>query len=195
MKLSYIIISKNCLTAFPAEPESMLYYRDIGKLGSVVGYERCMQTLKSIINSVNSHTSLEKKNLHILSLKLELEKVLYRYNISEAKKQSEEFFPVRKWSLFGPYLKFGPADIDYPFMPEIITNLKNSDIKKKELFIQNAKGELDFGKYLYPETGIAYAVTTIAYSQPVKIRIYSDSSYKLFLNGKEAIRNFKKRSF
>ncbi|MBN2402420.1 MAG: hypothetical protein JXN64_08460 [Spirochaetes bacterium] len=177
------------LFAFPAEPESLLYYPEIRRLGRLVGYKRSAQTLRKIFNYVNSFTSSGEKNLYILSLKFELEKLLYCFNIPEAKKQSEEIFPVRRWLVFGPYSKYGPADIDYPFMPEIITNIKNSDIKKKELYLKNAKGELDFAKYLYPENGIAYAVTTIAGAQPVKIRIYSDSSYKLFLNGKEALRN------
>ncbi len=179
------------LYQYPAGPDSLLYYREIGKLSRIAGQERCVQALLKLIDSVNSVNSLEKKNLHILYLQLELERLCYRFKISDARKYSEQFFPVKKWVLFGPYFKYGRADIDFPFMPEIITNLKGSDIKRKEIFVRNTKGELDFNRYLYTGEGIAYAVTTIRLNQPVKIRIYSDSSYKLFLNGKEALRNLK----
>jgi hypothetical protein len=180
------------LNADPAGPDSILFYTEIGKLSSVVGYERCTKTLLKLIDSINS---IEKKNLNILYLKLELEKLFYRYKISEAKKYSEEFFPVAKWMIFGPYFKYGPADIDFSFMPELITNLKNSDIKRREILIQDSKGELDFNRYLYPEQGIAYAMTTVTLNQPVKIRVYSKSSYKLYLNGREAIKNLKSGIF
>ena len=183
------------LSAFPAEPESALYYPEVAKHAGSVGYQRCMQTLQKIIGIVNNNTSSEKKELLVLLLKLELEKLLYQTSKPEAPKLSEEFFPVRRWLLSGPYKKYGPADIDYPFMPEIVTDLQNSDIKKKEITIQNAKGELDFGKYLYPGTGVVYAATTISCANSVKIRIYSDSQYTIFINGKETIRNHKNGIF
>ncbi|MFH0975583.1 MAG: hypothetical protein V1874_07340 [Spirochaetota bacterium] len=179
------------LSAFSAEPESILYYPEIGRLNYINGSKRSLETLRGLINSVNSKERLSKKNLHILSLKLELEKLLYGYNLPEAKKISEEFYPIKRWSLLGPYSRFGTGDIDYPFMPEIITKINSSEIKKKDIVIQHPEGILHPAGYLFPENGIVYAVTSVSAVQPLKLRLYSDSSYKLFINGKEALRNLK----
>ena len=179
------------LLAFPADPKTIIYYPEIGRLAGAVGSKRCIQTIQKVISLVNNIANPAHRNICILLLKLELEKLLYQTDKPEAAKLSDEFFPVRKWLLSGPYKKYGPADIDYPFMPEIIKNLNDSDIKKKEVTIQNAKGNLEFGKYFYPGAGVVYAAATIPCAGSVKIRIYSDSQYTLFINGKETIRNQK----
>lgn len=174
---------------FYNKPETYLYYSDLYRLKDVYGCKRVSETIRNIMRALESAGGLSGRNSCLLALKLELEKVLYRIDQKQAERLSRELHPVRVWHVFGPYFRFGIADVDYPFLPEISTRIDNLDLKGKKVFVKKPSGVLDFKRHLYPHKEIAYAVTTIKVTHPVKLRIYSNASYKLFINGKEVLRN------
>lgn len=181
---------RKLLTEFPAEPASVLYYTDLIKYAPVVWHNRIERLLKTLIRSIEIR-DFPAGNLCLITLRLELEKLLYRYKRKEAESYSEGFYPVRKWSLSGPYSRFGDYDINYKFPPERISDQVTADIKFKNVFLSCPEGCLDPGDYVYPAKGVVYAASTIKPGQPVKIRVSSCSEYKLFINGREVIRNLK----
>ena len=173
------------------KPETYLYYSDLYRLKDVHGYERVSKTIRSIMRAIEGADGLSGRNSCLIALKLELEKVLYRIDRKQAERLSGELHPVRTWRVFGPYFKFGIADMDYPFLPELTTSIDNLDLKGKKVYLKKPSGVLDCKRYLYPHKEIAYAVTTLQVAHPVKLRIYSTASYKLFVNGKEVLRNIR----
>ena len=185
---------ENLVLSYPDKPESIFYYYDLTRMPDIYGYERVRQTINAVIKSVEESDNLPEKNIYLLTLKLELEKLLYNHNRQEAEDFSKQFCPLRRWVIAGPYNKYGISDLDYPFMPEIASAFESS-AEKKSLLISEPDGTLDPGRYLYPARGISYAFTTIKASGPVKIRIYSGCSYRLFINGRETIKNVKSGTF
>jgi hypothetical protein len=179
------------LLRFPDKPESYNYYFDLLRLKGVYGCKRVADSLKRIIEILENKRGFEKKNQCILALKLELEELLYQYDRKAAERLSKELHPIRDWIVIGPYFRYGLADLDYPFLPEITTRLDDSNLKKKRIVLKGARGELDLKKHLYPHYEVAYAVTTIRADNPLKLRIYSDASYKLFVNGREILKNIR----
>jgi len=172
------------LLRFPNRPESFLYFYDLIRLTEVCGYKRVEKTLNDLIKLIKQRSKFKKRNLSILTLKIELEKLFYRFNRKKAVKISRELSPLRRWVIMGPYKRYGISDIDYPFLPEISLDPNGLDVRKKRVNIKNPRGILDIQKYLYPEKGIAYALTTIrCNNKPLKIRVYSKCPYKLFING------------
>ncbi len=183
------------LTVFPAEPASILYYTELIKYAPVVWHNRIERVFKTLIKSLESIEDFPAKNLYILTLKLELEKLLYRYKRKEAEYYSKAFYPVRKWSLMGPFSKYGYSDIDHEFPPEVIRDPEKAKIKMKVINIRNSEGCLNPAGYVYPVKGVIYAASAIKLNQPVRIRVYSCSEYKVFINGREIIRNLKSGIF
>ncbi len=181
---------ENLLLACPGRPESILYYYDLARMPDIYGFERVRRTIETIIEKVEGLENLPDKNMYLLILNLELEKLLYSQNSSEAAEFSKKFNPVRRWSVSGPYNKYGDSDLDYPFMPEIASSAEPS-AGIKNIQVPEPDGSLDFAGYLYPDRGVAYASASIKPGCPVKIRIYSGCSYKIFINGRETIKNDK----
>ncbi|MDY6969036.1 MAG: hypothetical protein SVR08_10350, partial [Spirochaetota bacterium] len=180
---------------FPENPISLLYVYDLTRLSDIYGFERTVKTLKQIITKIEKKTDFKHRNNTLLLLKLELEKLLYRFRIKDAENLSKKLAPLRKWTLAGPYFKYGASDLYYPFMPEIITRLDIPNLNKKKILLKNRTGRLNLKKYLYPAKGVAYAFTTFKQIKPVKIRIYSDSSYILYINGEKTVENAKGKTF
>lgn len=183
------------LLKYPENPEAFLYCYELARLTDVYGCKRVVETLNRIISSIEKSKGFEERNISLLILKLELERLLYRYNRDEAVKLSGKLYPLRRWLLLGPYKRYGNSDLDYAFMPEITTRLDFSGLKKKRINVKNPRGFVDMKRRLYPEEGIAYAVTTIDHPKPIKIRLYSNSAYKLFINGRQVVTNVKGKTF
>ncbi len=55
-----------------------------------------------------------------IRLLLEYEKLLKLYDPSRVSQIVEKLHPLRLWSVSGPYVKYGRADLNQPFAPEII---------------------------------------------------------------------------
>jgi hypothetical protein len=182
---------ESLLLKFPEKPEAYTYYFDLLRLKGVYGCKRVSNSLQRIIEILKNKKGFEKKNQCILTLKLELEELLYHCNRKQAEKLSGEIYPVRDWIVIGPYFRYGRADLDFAFLPEITTRLDDRNLKKKRIVLKDARGELDLKKHTYPDYEVAYAVTTLRAVKPLKLRIYSDASYKLFVNGREILKNIR----
>lgn len=183
------------LIKYPARPESILYYYDLTRLSDIYGYKRVKETLNRIRASVENSPGMKEKNILMLTLNLELEKLLYSHNYREAEKITKALSPLSRWLLIGPYSRYGPADLDYPFMPEIASSINETSENRKDIFIKNPAGSLNVGDYLYPRESTAYAISTIAVSGPVKLRVYCECPYILFVNGKKIIKNHREGIF
>ncbi len=178
---------KALLLAYPDHPISTLWYATFFQLADYLGPARIAEEGREIINAVRK-SGTGNANQCLLILHLELEKLLYRFDAAGAKKITDILSPVRKWTLFGPYKKYGRSDMDYPFKPELMAGEKSIQLHKR-IHLANYDGFLHPNRYLYPESGIAYAQFSFIAPKPVKIRVYSKSIYKIFVNGKEAAQN------
>lgn len=176
---------KDLLITHPDNPVSALYYEMFFQMADFFGQEKIVTDAQEIIKAVKN-----KKNTNqcMLLLNLELEKLFYQYNIGKGKDITTALNPVRKWTLFGPFNKYGTGDFNYDFEPELFTGGKHGTPHKK-IQITNADGYLNPGAYLYPDSGIAYAQVSFRAVRGVKIRIYSKSCYKIFINGSEITKN------
>ena len=183
------------LLRFPDRPEAYTYYFDMLRLKGVYGCKRVSNSLQRIIEILKNKKGFAKGNHCILTLKLELEELLYHCNRKQAEELSGELSPVRDWIVIGPYSRYGRADLDFAFLPEITTRLDDRNLKKKRIILEEARGELDLKKYLHPDQKVAYAITTLRAGKPIKLRIYSDASYKLFVNGREILKNVRGELF
>lgn len=174
------------LIALPQSPEAFLYIFDLTRLADVVGSKRVENTINALIKNAALLQEFENKNYYLLQLNLQLSDLLEHYDNKNALSMRKELSSIDKWMVAGPYKKYGRADIDYAFMPELAANLKESDIEYKTV---------SGIKLFTDEAGIVYAFASIKISSPVKIRIYSDGEYKLSVNGREIIRNLRNETF
>ncbi|MFC1670451.1 tetratricopeptide repeat protein, partial [Spirochaetota bacterium] len=180
---------ENFLNKYPFEPVSVQYYSDLIQLADVFGYERIETIFRKRLLDLEKSNPGNKNQLYLL-LNLKLENLLYHINPQKAKDVSKRLNPLRKWSIVGPYKKYGDMDIDHPFLPEIISDHSTLREKKRNFYAKNGRGNVNIKKLLYPGNGIAYAITSFNLKGPVKIRIYSNSKYKLIVNGKTCINNY-----
>ncbi len=183
------------VSEFPDRPEAYLSYFDIRRLASVYGYENAGKTLRGAIDTLRGKADFEGKNSLLLALSIELESLLDAARLPGVDEVSARLYPVRRWKLMGPFNRFGPGDIDQPFLPELSPNSDSAALKARAVTLRDARGFLDCGKYLYPPNGVAYALTTIRIPRPVKIRVYSEATYALFVNGRKVIQNSRQGVF
>ncbi|HPQ51833.1 MAG TPA: DUF3858 domain-containing protein [Spirochaetota bacterium] len=177
------------LRAYPRRPESFLYLYDVVRFADIYGFTKSNDILTSVIQSLKRQPHKEGAHALHLAAMLEKEKLYYRFNRKEAADVSTRLGPVRKWMLLGPYNEYGPADFTRILPPDMSLALDAVKNLKRYVVVDNPKGELDCGRYLYPGKGVAYAVTSFQVQRPLKLRIYSDTSYQLFINGKKTIIN------
>jgi hypothetical protein len=181
---------KDLLLTHPDNPVSALYYGMFFQMADFFGQERIASDAQEIIKAVKNKNNA---NPCMLLLNLELEKLFYQYNVSKGKEITTALNPIRKWTLYGPFNKYGSADFNNVFEPEFFTGDKHRTPQKR-IQITNADGYLNPGTYLYPDSGIAYAQVSFRAVRPVKIRIYSKSCYKIFINGNEITKNVPEKS-
>lgn len=174
--------------AYPDSPESALYIPDLGRLSDVRGREHTKRTLERLLRLLESSAAVHK-NLYALKVRLELEKLIAVDGRKEMEKFSSTLKPLRRWSLMGPYHRLGAADLEYSYLPEIIRRLDDPSVRRRAIVSRRPDGGVHLDEYLYPRKGVAYAISTIRPSGAVRIRVYSSCSYRLFVNGREALRN------
>ncbi len=176
------------LFAYPERPEAFLYIYDITRLGEVVGRERALKTLEKLDELYNAAKGYERNGARKFLLMLEMEKLLLPLHNEKSKNISRALSPVKSWVLMGPYWKYGPGDLYAPFPPE-----QGDALSKKALLARRVKlegdGTLHLGRYLYPAAGVAYAAFSFRSFKDVKVRVYSDERYALFVNGKKVLIN------
>jgi len=182
---------ENMLTEHPLDPVAALHFDTLFHMADVFGPARIEKAALRIKEAaVNSRD--EAAGARLLQLQCGLERLFYRFDSARAKKITDELKPVRTWTLYGPYRRHGAGDLERPFQPEIISAGRDMSAQKK-IRIADYDGWLDPGKYLFPDYGVVYAAVSFNAKAPVKIRIYSRSIYKAFINGREAVRNVRGR--
>ncbi|MBN2158052.1 MAG: DUF3857 domain-containing protein [Spirochaetes bacterium] len=174
------------LVEYPVHPISVLHYSTLFHLADLYGPEAVEKTAikvqEAIAGSGDGHAGV-----CLLRFNCELENLRYRYDSRKAKVLTDRLVPIRIWKLWGPVRKYGPGDIDYPFSPEV---MPGGDTRSwKRITVADQDGWLDPGKYVYPNSGVIYAAVSLRSTVPIKIRIFSTSVYRLFLNGREIARN------
>lgn len=171
------------------EPDSIfapLFYSDLGNLAASAGYQRVESALRKLIETIEDTQTVNSHTLKLL-LMLQLEKLYYSYKPEKAAEITTELNPIRAWRLEGPFRRYGASDIHERFPPEI--NFLSSDSGVKRFFLENSDGVLRLENYLFPPYGTAYALTSFKTAEPVKLRIYSNSEYHLYINGRKIIEN------
>jgi hypothetical protein len=176
------------LLAYPADPRSCLYYRDLPRMADVVGAARVLRTLEGLQKLVEKSAYVQK-NILRLHLLLEKEKLLARFDPPEAVHIAENITCIRRWTLFGPFARYGAHDLDHAYPPEISTRIDSIPIERKKVHLDAPDGVLDIRRYLYPENGAAYACAAVSSGSAFSIRIYSSGWYRFFVNGREVAKN------
>jgi hypothetical protein len=175
------------ISGHPVDPIASLYYRDLFRMADTFGAARTAKTAEkireAIVRSGDSHAGA-----CLLRLDCDRERLLYRFDAARAKKITDDLNPVRLWTLYGPYRRYGAGDFDYPFQPEVIA-ASGEIYPQKRIRITEFDGWLDPGKYLYPDNGVVYAKVSFRSRGPLKIRIYTRALYTIFINGSPAARN------
>ncbi len=175
------------ITEHPLDPVAVLHYNMLFGMAELFGPETIEKTAFVVTEKLRN-SSDTAAGLCLLKIKCGLEKMLYRAKGVRGAQITNELKPVRKWTLYGPYHRYGGADMDIQFKPELLSSGRDISPQKRITIIES-DGWLDPGKYIFPERGVVYASVSLKTSKPVKIRLYSDSSYKVFINGRESGRN------
>jgi hypothetical protein len=176
------------LFAYPNRAEAFLYVYDIARLGDVVGREKALATLEKLEKLHESTSGGEKSGGRKLAIFLEKEKLLMSSNQDKAVKISQMLFPIRNWVIMGPYWKYGPGDLYAPFLPENADSLSHKELSVRRVRLEG-DGTLHFGRFLYPAAGVAYAACSFRAMKEIKMRVYSDERYALFVNGRQVLTN------
>jgi len=175
----------NLLLKYPDNPVSVLYYDDLSSLADIHGPKNILNLTRNLITKIQKNGNPKQKNLLVLKLRLQLEKILYSYSPSEAKKISNQLFPLRNWSVSGPVNRYGKGDMHNSISSAPIHNGK----KLRNIIITDPDGKVRTGKYLFPEKGIATFYSKIKSESTLKIRVYSNSDYIAFINGEVVLKN------
>lgn len=171
----------------PENPLSFLYLFDITRLGTIVGKNKAIGALEKLAQKINAKSCADAGAKRLL-LACEMEKLWQPINQKKAFEIASSMLPVRKWILLGSYWKYGKGDLYIPFQPEKIEAL--TDLLPKPRRVQIAEdGILRFKEFYYPEAGVAYAAFSFRCSDEIKLRIFSDERYVLFVNGKQVLVN------
>ncbi len=178
---------ESMITEHPLEPISVLHYGTLVRMAELFGPGLIEKTAFTVKEKLRN-SSGDDAGSCLVKLNCELERMLYRTKGARGALITDELKPVRKWTLYGPYHGYGAADIDFQFQPELLAS--NREISpQKRVTITESDGWLDPGKYLFPDHGVAYALVSFRTRRPVRIRLYCNSSYKVFINGRDVIRN------
>jgi hypothetical protein len=173
--------------ANPAGPESALFMNSTEKLSRTVGPERMEKALLRLMEKLQASTGPDRDS-SLLRAKISLHRLCSMYRPEKSLELTRELCTITDWIILGPYRKYGPGDIDHPFLPELILDVsrnKNSKAASPDLF----SGTINISKYLFPDSGIAYAVTSFRHKGPAKLRIFAESRYRAYINGREVLRN------
>ena len=179
------------LAEHPLDPVAALHYDTLFQMADLFGPGRIEKAALRVKEAADKSRDAHA-GARLLQLRCGLEHLLYRFDSARAKQITDELKPIRMWTLSGPYRRHGAGDLEYPFQPEIISAGRDMPAQKR-IRVADYDGWLDPGKYLFPDYGVVYAAVSFNAKAPVKIRIYSRSVYKAFINGREAVRNVQGR--
>jgi len=176
------------LLKYPGAPEAALYLTDLVTLADVYGHARVDGSLSRIAARLEEEKQ-EHAGLYGLMILLQKERLARRYMPEKSAEIVKRLRPVASWRVSGPYHRYGAADIDHVFLPEIAAPATGEEARWKRVSADEKTGEIDFSRMLPPGRGAAYASTVIAPGRPVRLRVYSSSPFRLFVNGRTALAN------
>ncbi|MDR3237436.1 MAG: DUF3857 domain-containing protein [Spirochaetia bacterium] len=171
---------KRILTEAQDDWRSSLYYQDLRRFADIVGREEVFAVFEQLIKGLDSLPAGAELNARRVRLLIEYDRLKQKYNPSASALQS-----INSWRISGPYKKYGKADMEFQFAPELPGEAKEG---------QRVAGQNPFGGYvnlqsLYPQSGIAYASASIVSDKPVLLHILCESPYVLFINRIAAVKN------
>ena len=178
---------ENFLYKFPSHPFASLYYQDVTRFIETEGPVKIETVLKKLLSALDAKKN-PQADTHRLLLNLELEKLYSNWDNAKHLNFSRTMPWVRKWEIIGPFNKYGAADRDYSFLPEIITDFKSAS-RGETVITAGDDGTVNFSQYMFPESGAAYARVSFRTGKTVKLRFFSSGRYKVFINGTEVLKN------
>jgi hypothetical protein len=178
---------ESLLYKFPENPIASLYYQDIVRFIETEGPVKIETVLKKLLSNLNAKKN-SQSDIHRLLLNIELEKLYSSWDNTKHLNFSRSIPWVRKWEIIGPFNKYGAADRDYPFLPEIISDFKSAS-HGETVITAGDDGVVNFLQYMFPESGAAYARVSFKTGKTVKLRFFSSGKYKVFINGSEVLKN------
>ncbi len=175
------------ITRHPADPVSVLHYGDLFRLADHLGAGRIAKIAEKIRGTLAAGGD-DRANACLINFNCRLEQLLYRFDPASAKRLTDELKPMRSWTLYGPYRKYGPADQGYPFQPEVVS-AASEIYPQKRIRVSRSDGWLDPGDHVFPAAGVVYAKASFRWRGPLRLRVFSRSLYTVFVNGRAVARN------
>ncbi len=184
-------IISDAVSRQPQLPETYLYYFDVARFADVFGYDRAAGVLSAALSALRAGGDFQGRNSLVLTLTVQLDRVLRLGRSPDASRTTAFLRPLRRWRIAGPYHRYGRGDIDHQFLPELSHDFEKAGVKSRTVTLRGGDGALDCRRYLYPSQGVAYALTSITLPHPVKVRVYADTEYALFINGRKVLANLR----
>jgi hypothetical protein len=171
-----------------ADPRTALYYQDLRRFADIAGYSAISGTFRKIKEQLEKQGQDPDARACRIRLLLEYEKLLQLHDPSQGRQIIEKLNPVRSWSVSGPYLKYGKADLHHPFAPEIMKDPASLP-GNRVVHAGDDDGYIDLKRRMYPQSGVVYASSSFSTDRAITIHVMCEESYILFINGKAALKN------
>jgi len=190
-KTAYSLIQKE-FKQNPLNPSNILLLKDFSELSDVAGYKDTRKTLLHLKKNLQQKADSSMKNELLLHVNLSLEALYYTFNYDKLKKLSINKSSLNKWSLIGPYHKYGQGDIETVFKPEIISlNAIKRGIKRIQ--VNDNRGYVNLRKFYQGKAGYVYCVTNISAKKSFQLLFFSKGDYTVFVNGKKILTNYQQQ--
>ncbi len=170
----------------PVHPLSILSLNKMAGLTRYLGYKPVEASLLSALEILREDEKYRDVRGGVeFQINLAREKIYYIHDLKKGRELTRKLKPLRQWHVSGPYSRYGPGDLRYRFTPELMT----SPVKTRRIYVKNASGTLDLDRYMFPRKGIAYVMSTIKVKKSVRIRFFSRSYYRVYINRKQVLTN------
>lgn len=138
------------LLKYPGAPEAALYLTDLVTLADVYGHARVDGSLSRIAARLEEEKQ-EHAGLYGLMILLQKERLARRYMPEKSAEIVKRLRPVASWRVSGPYHRYGAADIDHVFLPEIAAPATGEEARWKRVSADEKNGGNRF--FAYAPTG------------------------------------------
>ncbi len=177
----------NNLTAYissnPDDYLSYLYFRDVLSMDYIRPVEWYVTFSQSYLNKLKKLNTQESLNIH-LQVNLIFQDFLYNHKITDTYNYVTNGNYISQWKIHDDYIMYGPYDF---YQPDIYAHTASTPfriVKKTD-----STGKLYLNSYIFNNTGTVRADTSIFTPGPVKLRINSNTEYKLYINNSLVLEN------
>lgn len=173
----------------PQDPRCVILIKRFFDFVDSIGYKRIINDSIYIEKALGGIKNIRLRNNLILHYAIERARFYEGLDCIRGRIESEKIYPIREWSLIGPYNDHGDGNANYQYAPEL---LSESGLRKigKKIRNKNVNGYLYCNEYFLPFKGIVYLHTAFKVNKPIKVRIQSKARYKAFINNKLVISNY-----